>query len=90
MPIYEYKCKCGGKKETWLPFGEFNTPQICECGETMWHKISLPNIAAKPTGRQMALDSLNAKGGGFPDGRYKAGAQQITAAGLEKPAKTIW
>jgi len=82
MPIYEYKCKCGSEREVKLPFAESDKAQTCVCGEVMQRQMSAPNFVMKQYGRQMALDSLNAKGGGFPNGRYKAGAQQLTASGL--------
>lgn len=83
MPIYEYRCVCGSEKKAVLSFEEMNAPQVCEaCGATMHLKMSVSNFTMKPTGRGMALDSLNSKGGGFPEGRTKAGAQQAVARGL--------
>jgi hypothetical protein len=43
----------------------------------------------KSTGNDMALDTLNS-GHTVPDRWYKRKAEALTAAGLEKPSKTIW
>ncbi len=61
MPIYEYCCECGLGGEIKLPLQAFEQPQICKCGKVMQRKISAPNFVMKPTGRGMALDSLNSK-----------------------------
>lgn len=83
MPIYEYRCVCGSEKEIRLSFKEMSVPQICEvCGTPMQRLMSVFHSIMKPTGREMALDSLNSKGGGFPEGQTKAGAQQAVARGL--------
>jgi len=82
MPIYEYKCKCGSERGVILSFAESDKPQTCVCGKTMQRQMSVSNFTMKQYGGQMALDSLNTKGGGFPEGRYKAEAQRLTASGL--------
>ena len=65
MPLYEYQCECGNEKEVLLPFQ--HPEQICKCGKVMQRKMSHSNFTMKPYARNMALDSLNSKGGGFPD-----------------------
>jgi putative FmdB family regulatory protein len=93
MPIYEYRCKCGREKEITLSFNEYDKTQVCECGEVMARKISLPQPAIiVPTGKQMALDTLNAKPheGGMPHRHWTERAEQAAAAGLERPPKKIW
>ncbi len=77
MPIYEYKCKCGNEGEFILPLDP--EPQICECGEVMQRKISISNFVMKPTGRGMALDTLNSNVVG---GRRKKWAEKAAAQGL--------
>lgn len=80
MPIYEYKCKCKIEGEFILPFDA--KPPICECGEVMQLKMSVPAPATfKPTGKGMALDSLNSNVVG---GRRKVWAEQHAAAGLDR------
>ena len=88
MPIYEYKCKCGSEREVKLPFTDSDTAQVCECGRVMQHKISLSSFTIKPTGRQNALDTLNT--GCYPDGSKKKQVEQLVAAGLEQPPKSVW
>ena len=61
MPIYEYKCRCGKEKEAFIPFSDSEDAQICGCGDVMLRKVSVVNFYTKPTGRGMALDSLNSK-----------------------------
>lgn len=83
MPVYEYRCVCGSEKEVRLSFEEINVPQVCDtCGTSLKRKVSVSNFAMKPTGKGMALDSLNSKWGGFPEGQTKPWAQQATAKGL--------
>lgn len=90
MPIYEYRCKCGSEKEVILPIEEYNQPQVCECGEVMQRKMSVPRPAIfVPTGRGMALDSLNSKAGGFPDCDLKSSAQQKAFEGIDSPKRII-
>lgn len=79
MPIYEYHCECGNEKEVWLSFEDADQPQACECGKTMRKKISLSSFTFKPTGRGMALDSLNS---GVTGGKRKAWAESCSAQGL--------
>ena len=88
MPIYEYYCKCGYEGEFILPLD--TQPQICKCGKVMERKVSATSFVMKPTGSQMALDTLNDKHNGMPNKRWKAGAEQVAIAGLGKPLKTVW
>ena len=82
MPIHEYKCECESEKEIRRSFRDADLPQICECGKVMQHKISLVSFVMKPTGRGMALDTLNNKKDGLPNKRWKAGAEQAAASGV--------
>jgi len=86
MPIYEYRCKCGREREVYLPLPLNNTKQICECGEVMLRKISLPSaVIIIPTGKDMALDSLNSKHGGLPGGTdLKDKATAAAVAGIDR------
>ena len=79
MPIYEYYCECNREKEIRLSFEDTDQPQICECGRVMKKKISVSNFYAKPTGRGMALDTLNSNVVGD---RNKAWAESAAAQGL--------
>lgn len=90
MPLYEYRCKCGGKREVLLPFAESDTAQTCECGGKMQHKISLSSFTIKQTGRQNALDTLNQKGGCYPNPKRKEWVEGLTVAGLDQPPKSVW
>ncbi|GAF73408.1 unnamed protein product, partial [marine sediment metagenome] len=65
MPLYEYQCECGNEEEVLLPFQ--HPGQICECGKVMQLKVSSYSFAFKQYARDMAKDSLNSRGGGFPD-----------------------
>ncbi len=65
MPIYEYQCPCGKTKELRLSYEEGEQPQTCSCGKTMERQMSVSSFKMKLTGAGMALDSLNAPGGGF-------------------------
>jgi len=84
MPIYEYQCVCGNEQDLRRSVDERNSPVACAvCGKGMslqW-SVSAPPVM-KQTGRGMALDSLNTKLGGFPDGHWKASATRAAAAGL--------
>ena len=83
MPLYEYQCGCGNEKEILLPFGDADQPQICECGKVMQRKMSTYSFTHKQSGRQMALDSLNSRAGGFPDvNKHKSWVQQKTFEGI--------
>ena len=53
----------------------------------MRKKISLGNFAMKPTGNQMALDTLNSNVVG---GKHKAWAEQKAFQGTLRKPKTIW
>jgi len=79
MPIYEYTCKCGTEREFNLPFSKADQAQVCECGEVMQKKISASSFTMKPTGRGMALETLNSNVVG---GRRKDWAEKIAAQGL--------
>ena len=83
MPIYEYKCECGEEVEAYLRLDESQQPQICKCGDIMQRKMSVPCPAIfTPTGRGMALDSLNSKDNGMPNRHWKAPAKKAAASGL--------
>ena len=86
MPLYEYRCECGKRRNVVLPISERNTMQICNCGKTMERKISVPAKAVFiPTGKDMALESLNSKHGGLPGGTdLKGPAIRATVAGLDR------
>ena len=87
MPIYKYKCNCGKDREVILPFTEFNKPQACKCGEVMQRQMSTPSFVMKPTGEQMALDTLNSNVVG---GRRKAWAEQNGYSGVNNFKKGVW
>jgi len=90
MPLYEYQCECGNEEDVLLSFQD-TKPQVCECGKVMQRKISLPSFVMKQTGNQMALDTLNAKDGGFPSAnKHKSWAQQKAFEGTQSKAKTVW
>lgn len=83
MPLYEFKCGCGNEEEILLSIQDADQPQVCECGKVMRRKVSLSSFVMKPTGNQMALDSLNSRGGGFPDvNKHKSWAQQKAFEGI--------
>lgn len=84
MPIYEYRCSvCGSEEEVRLSFEEMSLPQVCgTCGKPLKREVSVPNIVIKQTGRDMALDTLNSKSGGMPNGHNKAFAEKMAARGL--------
>lgn len=83
MPRYEFECKCGVQEKI-LSYAEFDEPQICpDCLETMVRKISVPvGHITRRTGNQMALDTLNSKGGATPNKWYKPAVERAAAAGL--------
>lgn len=84
MPIYEYRCDCGNEEQKLLPMQERNRPQVCKCGKVMLRKMSVPMPAiSTPTGKGMALDTLNSKRGGMPDRWWKPQAERFAAAGLD-------
>jgi len=85
MPIYEYICECGNKDEVLHPW-DSNESQVCECGVVMQRKMPIVSFAMKPTGRGMALDTLNSNVVG---GRRKEWAEQAAAAGLDPPKRTV-
>ena len=83
MPLYEFKCECGEGKEILLSFQDADQPQICKCGKVMQRQMSHSNFAMKPHARDMALDSLNSKGGGFPDtNKHKSWVQRKAFEGV--------
>ena len=91
MPLYEYQCECGNEKDILLSFSETDQPQICKCGRVMQRKISLPSFVMTQTGGQMALDSLNAKDGGFPSkNKHKSWVQQQAFEGTQSKDKAVW
>lgn len=79
MPIYEYHCECNKEKEVKLSFEDADQPQICECGKVMQKKMSVSSFTFKPTGKGMALDSLNS---GVTGGKRKKWAENMSAQGL--------
>jgi len=79
MPIYEYYCECKKEKEVKLSFQDADLTQVCECGKVMRKKISESSFTVKPTGRGMALDTLNSNVVG---GKRKKWAENIAAQGL--------
>ena len=79
MPIYEYICECTKEEEVKLSFANADLPQTCECGKVMQKKLSASSFVMKPTGRGMALDTLNSNVVG---GRRKKWAENIAAQGL--------
>ena len=79
MPIYEYRCECGRGEDKLLPLSERDEPQVCSCGKTMQRLMSVASFVTKPTGKGMALDTLNSN---VLTGRHKAGAEQVAARGL--------
>ena len=79
MPIYEYQCECNGRREMSLPLSRFDEPQVCECGKTMQRKMSGASFVMKPTGKGMALDTINSDVVG---GKRKEWAKSMAAQGL--------
>ena len=82
MPIYEYQCECENEREVLLSLKDADLPQVCKCGRVMQRLISVSSFVMKPTGRGMALDTLNDKHNGMPDKHWKADAERFAAAGL--------
>ena len=81
MPLYEFKCECGNEKEILLSFQ--HPEQTCKCGKVMQLQMSHSNFTMKPYARQMALDSINSKGGGFLDvNKHKSWVQQKAFEGV--------
>ena len=87
MPIYEYHCECNKEKEVRLSFVDADQPQTCKCGKVMQRKMSTTSFVMKPTGNQMALDTLNSNVVG---GRRKAWAEQNGYAGVNNFKKGVW
>ena len=45
MPIYAFTCpSCGKSVDKFLKLAVYDTPQTCECGETLARKITAPFI----------------------------------------------
>jgi len=81
MPLYEYKCECGEEREILLSFQ--HPEQICKCGKVMQLKVSAYSFTFKPYARDMAKDSLNSRGGGFPDvNKHKSWVQKTAFEGI--------
>ena len=74
MPIYEYRCECGNEQEEVRSVADRNLPLPCEvCRRQMQRKWSIPCPAVmKPTGRGMALDSLNDRSTSYMKPEHKA------------------
>ena len=90
MPVYEFHCPCGADKDIRLAMKDRDTPQVHSCGAVMERKMSLPFPAIfVPTADGMALDTLNS-GKAVPNRWYKSQAEQLAAAGLGRPEKTIY
>ena len=79
MPIYEYYCECGRETEVKLSYKDSDVPQICECGRVMSKRISLSGFTMKPTGKQMALDTLNSNA---VKGNHKRQIEQLAERGI--------
>lgn len=105
MSVYEYTCDCKeGIQERLLPMRECDQPQTCKCGKVMLRKMSVscPQPLSSSLrftaegkaaqGKEMALDSLNSRHGGFPSRQDDLRAKGIrdSVVGLEEPPKTIW
>jgi len=102
MPLYEYECECGNKEDVLLPYGEYDQLQVCGCGKTMQRIISLPTIGVgtellytrdgkSAFAKQMALDTINSKDGGFPEINVnKSIVQQRTFEGTQSKTKTVF
>ena len=82
MPIHEYDCKCGNEKEVLHSFKDADQSQICECGKVMQRLMSVSYCIVKPTGKQMALDTLNDRRNGMPNRHWKSSAERFAATGL--------
>jgi len=87
MPIYVYRCpKCSIEEEIILPINDRDETRL-HCDTVMNRVISIPQPPImKPTGNDMALDSLNSKGTSHIKSRYK----ELAAQGLESPPKTVF
>ena len=80
MPLYEYRCQACGKEVERLVSYKASDLQSChECGARLTRKVSFCNFTIKPTGRGMALDTLNS---GVVGGRRKQWAENAAAQGL--------
>lgn len=44
MPLYEYRCECGGTKTEYKPLSEYNALVHCECGQIMGKVLSAPQV----------------------------------------------
>jgi putative FmdB family regulatory protein len=90
MPIYEYQCDCGDRKEALLSIQDADQPQVCECGKVMQRKVSLSSLRMKQTGNQMALNTLNDKRNGMPNRWWRPGAEKAAFAGTQSKTKTVF
>ena len=102
MPLYEYKCKCGNSEDILLSYDEYKQPQVCKCGKAMQRIISLPTIGIGTEllytregkgafAKQMALDTINSRDGGFPDvNLHKDIVQQRTFEGTQTKGKVVF
>ncbi len=84
MPTYSFYCECGVNEDLVVPMGDRDN-QVCTCGKTLERKFSVPAIAFRQTGNEMALESLNSKHGGLPKDRFTKEYQQGVVAGLTPP-----
>lgn len=92
MPIYEYKCDCGTKREVSRPMSEAGQEVICSCGLLMRRRFSPVNFTVPQTGRDMILGTLNQEEGAgeFPGGdKHRARYSEAMAKGLDPPKAII-
>jgi len=91
MPLYTFHCsRCDTDEDVLRAVGNRNDEQLHSCGAVMERKMSLPFPAIFiPTANGMALDTLNS-GKAVPNRWYKSKAENLAAAGLERPEKTTW
>jgi putative FmdB family regulatory protein len=91
MPIYSFYCNsCNKQEDIILPISERDKTHICSCGCETKRIMTFPYPPImKKTGKDMALNSLN-NDDTVPDRWYKPQAENLVAAGLERPPKTIF
>ena len=84
MPLYEYTCGCTEKRvERLTSLSDRDKAQICTCGSELTKVPSIPCSAViTPTGRGMALDTLNDKRNGMPNRHWKPMAEKLAFAGI--------
>jgi len=93
MPIYEYRCDCGGERDEILPLADSDKVQVCECGKIMERKISVCSFVIVHNGSERALDFLNSSDGEFPHAhtpQHRREFQQEVFAGTQEPPRTQW